>query len=160
MMSSDNSQRESDRAVAFTVAVYEAYTAIQKAKRMARAGRARPKAMLRLIEDFETHLDTIYTEAGLRQTALQDVAKITQELGQAYDQVVNDAETAYGDGWQAGWEEALQQLVTNAPRGSGEVVDWLIHALQSGAAYQAPEWDGVVALIREAQRYLTANGGE
>src|SRR5579863_1165687 len=97
-----------DRMVAFTVAVYEVYTAIQRAKRMAAgSGHIRSKALLRLIEDIETHVDTIYTEAGLRQTAVEDITRITHELRQSYDQLSAFADTAY----HAGYQDALKEIL-------------------------------------------------
>ena len=71
-------------------------------------------------------------------------------LNEEADELVNDAETAYQDGWQ----DALQQALENAPGDSGIVVGWLIKTLESDSAWRAPEWDGVIDLIREARRHL------
>ncbi|MHB8751179.1 MAG: hypothetical protein ACYDBJ_18565, partial [Aggregatilineales bacterium] len=88
--------------------------------------------------------------------ALYDMTAIAQALRQAYDELVNDAETAY----QSGWQDALAQALENAPGDSGMVVGWLIRTLETDSAWRVPEWEGVIELIREARRYLAANGGE
>jgi hypothetical protein len=87
--------------------------------------------------------------------ARRDIGQIAQELQRGYDQLLSDTETAYADGFQ----DALDIILENAPGDSGEVVAWLIHTLQSGSAWQAPEWEGVIARIREARRYLETGGG-
>jgi len=159
-MNIDNlqSQRgtEEERAVAFCVAAYEAYTAIKSAKRMVRAGRTRPKTLLRHLEDIEAHLDTIYAEARLRQTALNDMTQFAQELLWAHDQLLIDTKTAYEDGWR----DALKEVIPNAPGDDGIVVRWLIETLASDSAWRAPEWDKVIELMKEARRYLTAHHAE
>jgi len=159
-MNSNNAQAnegtEEERAVAFCVAAYEAYTAINDAKRLARSQRSRPKAILRKLEDIEAHLDTIYAEARLRQTALQAMTRIAQELRREYDQLLDDTETAYNDGFQ----DALKVILDNAPGDSGILVGWLIHTLQTPSAWQTPEWERVLERLRDARRYLEAGSGE
>ena len=129
-MNGDQSAAD-DRAVAFIVAVYEAYTALRKAKRLVRAGRSRPKAMLRLLDDIEAHFDTVYAEDRLQQTALEDVTKIAHELRQSYDQLSATADAAYQEGYQDALKEVLEK------RGHDEVVvAWLIHMLGAAEARQ------------------------
>lgn len=141
----------SKQAIALHEAVQELYTAIQQTKPMVGEQRSRPKAILRQLDAIQAHLDTIYTEASLQEIMLHDMTSIAYELRRAYDELSNDAETAYQDGWQA----ALKHVLENAPGDSGIVVGWLIHTLQADSAWQAPEWDSVIETIREARRMLT-----
>ena len=118
-----NHSAANDRAVAFIVPVNEAYTAIRKAKHMiTKVGRSRPKAMLRLLVDFEAHFDTVYAEDRLWQTALEDMTKIAYELRQAYDQLSSSSDAAYQEGYQDALKEVLDK------RTHDEVVAaWLFH---------------------------------
>ena len=127
----NNDSAANDRAVAFTVAVYEVYTAIQKAKRMVGQGRSRPKAMSRLLEDIEAQVDMIYAEARLWQTAHEDMTSIAHELRQAYDQLFASADAAY----QAGYQDALKEVLDKRTHDE-VVVAWLIQMLGTAEARQ------------------------
>ncbi len=151
----NESSQANERAIALHTAVQETYAAIRQAKRMVGEQRSRPKAILRQLDAIQAQLDTIYTEASLQEMALHDMTLIAYELRRAYDELSNDVETAYQDGWQA----ALKHILENAPGDSGIVVGWLIHTLQTDTAWQAPEWEAVIESIREARRTLTAGGG-
>ena len=145
---------DADHALALIQALKATYAAIKQARRMVRQQGSVPTGIIRQLNDIETRLDAVYTEAGLQEMALHDMTLIAQELQRAYDQLVNDAETAYQDGWQ----DALKQALENAPGDSGSVVRWLIQTLESDSAWQAPEWEAVIELIREARRALAAGG--
>ncbi|MHB8627959.1 MAG: hypothetical protein ACYDBJ_20680 [Aggregatilineales bacterium] len=145
-----------DHALALIIALKQTYAAIHQAKRLVREQGSRPTGIIRQLNDIQAQLDAVYTEAGLQKMALHDMTMIAQELRQAYDELVNDAETAY----QSGWQDALQQALENTPGDSGIVVGWLIKTLESDSAWRVPEWEGVIELIREARRYLAANSGE
>lgn len=153
----DDAANLKDRAVALHEAVYKLYTAIKETKQMVGEERSRPRAILRQLQVLEASLDTIYTEACVQIIGRIDMTKIAQELQRAHDQLLDETETAYQDGWQAGWDEALSQVIENAPGDSGVVVAWLVHTLLSDASWREPAWEGVIALIREAQGYLAAN---
>ncbi|MHB8627849.1 MAG: hypothetical protein ACYDBJ_23655 [Aggregatilineales bacterium] len=155
-MMSKNTSQPTERGLRLHVAVHELYAAIQQTKRMVGEQHSRPKAILSQLETIETRLDAIYVETSLQQTALYDMTAIAQELRRAYDEVVSDAEMAYQDGWH----DALKQALENAPGDSGMVINWLIKALETDSAWRAPEWEGVIELIRAARRYLAANSGE
>ncbi|MHB8627525.1 MAG: hypothetical protein ACYDBJ_28940 [Aggregatilineales bacterium] len=145
-----------DHALALAIALKETYAAIRQTKRLVREQGSRPTGIIRQLNDIQAHLDTVFTEAGLQRMALHDMTMIAQELRQAYNELVNDAETAY----QTGWQDALKQALENAPGDSGMVVRWLIKTLETDSAWRVPEWEGVIELIREARRYLAANSGE
>ncbi len=145
-----------DHAVALAIALKQTYAAIRQTKRLVREQGSKPTGIIRELNDIQAHLDAVYTEAGLQQTALHDMTTIAQELRQAYDELVNDAETAY----QTGWQDALKQALENAPGDSGIVVSWLIKTLETDSAWRVPEWEGVIELIREARRYLAAHSGD
>ncbi len=155
-MMSNKALPPNERGLRLHVAVQDLYAAIRQTKRMVGEQHSRPKAILSQLENLEVRLDAIYVETSLQQTALYDMTAIAQALRQAYDELVNDAETAYQDGWQ----DALKQALENAPGDSGIVVSWLIKTLESDSAWGVPEWEGVIELIREARRYLAAHSGE
>ncbi|MHB8630126.1 MAG: hypothetical protein ACYDBJ_17165 [Aggregatilineales bacterium] len=155
-MMSNNASQPTERALRLHTAVQELYAAIRQTKRMVGEQHSRPKAILSQLETVEARLDAIYIETSLQQTALYDMTAIAQALRRAYDELVNDAETAY----QSGWQDALAQALENAPGDSGMVVGWLIKTLETDSAWRVPAWDGVIELIREARRYLAANSGE
>ena len=126
-----------DHALALIIALKQTYAAIRQTKRLVREQGSRPTGIIRQLNDIQAQLDAVYTEAGLQEMALHDMTMIAQELRQAYDELVNDAETAY----QSGWQDALQQALENAPGNSGIVVSWLIKTLGSDSAWRAPEWE-------------------
>jgi hypothetical protein len=96
-----------DRAVALAIALKQTYAAIHQTKRLVREQGSRPAGIIRQLNDIQAQLDAVYTETGLQEMALHDVTLIAQELRRAYDELVNDAETAY----QSGWHDALKQAL-------------------------------------------------
>ncbi len=119
-----------DHGLALAIALKETYAAIRQTKRLVREQGSRPTGIIRQLNDIQAHLDAVFTEAGLQRMALHDMTLIAQALRQAYDELVNDAETAYQDGWQ----DALKQALENAPGDSGMVVGWLIKTLEAEVA--------------------------
>ena len=146
----------SDHALALIQALKATYAAIKQTRRMVRQQGSVPTGIIRQLNDIETRLDAVYTEAGLQEMALHDMTLIAYELRRAYDELSHDAETAYQDGWQ----DALKQALDNAPGDSGKVVRWLIQTLESDSAWRTPEWDDVIGLIREARQHIALNSGE
>jgi hypothetical protein len=49
-------------------------------------------------------------------------------------------------------------MLDTVPLASRDLVEWLLHILQSDTAYREPAWDRIMALIGDAQKYLEANG--
>jgi len=98
---------ENNRDVALHAAVYELYVALKHAKDLVRVSGSRPKAIRRRLAAIEGYVDTLYTEARMKETELNDLTRIAAEIRRAYDQLLKDTEVAYQDGWKAGWDEAL-----------------------------------------------------
>ena len=145
-----------DRGLALALAFKHTYAAIRQTKRLIREQGSRPTGLLKQIDDIQTLLDAVFTEARLQRVALHDMTQIALELRRAYDELSRDAETAYQDGWQ----DALKQALDNAPGDSGSVVRWLIHTLESDSVWRTPEWEEVIELIREARQHIALNSSE
>lgn len=137
------------RGLALHVAIHDAYAAL-KATRQTVGERRRTRDILSQLDDIEARLDTVYIEASTQELTVYDLARMIQALGRDYELLSDYAGTAYQDGWDAAFEHVL----ANAPDDSGAVIAWLLKALVSDTAWQAPEWDAVVGLLRDAQRYL------
>lgn len=155
-MNNDTEHDLTRHGIVLHEAVHELYTAIREAKHMVGERRSRPKTILCQLDGLEAKLDAVYIEASVQEIGAHDLLRIAQELRLAHDLAVNDLATAYNDGWS----DALKMIQENAPGDSGVVIGWLIHVLQTPSVWQAPEWEGVLELIREARRYLEAGSGE
>ena len=95
--------------VALHEAIHLTYAAITTVKRL--VGEHRPrKEVMQQLELVVQALDAAYTEACVQEIALYDLARMTLELRRAYDELGEDAETA----WQQGWQAAMKELFATA----------------------------------------------
>jgi len=95
--------------VALHEAIHLTYAAITAVKRL--VGEHRPrKEVMQQLELVVQALDAAYTEACVQEIALYDLARMTLELRRAYDELGEDAETA----WQQGWQAAMKELFATA----------------------------------------------